>query len=109
MNNNELKDLEREFIALTKKYNLYDNVLISNKVIIKPSNYDENQTLACLFAAVENIISNITCNIAKDFLHNDYDEAVNIMIKELTIVVSILKKKIKQRVEEVKKEKLIYN
>lgn len=109
MNSNELKELEREFIALTKKYNLSDNVLVSNKVIIKPSNYDSSQTLGCLFAAIENLISDVTCTIATDILYNDYDEAVNRMMKEITIIVSILKQRIKKRVEEVKKEKLIYN
>lgn len=109
MNDKELKELELDFRNIIKKYSLEDVVLVSNKVIVKPTSYDLNQTMNCLFAGLENVVSDITCKLAKNTLYNDYDEAYSRMSKEFSIIITILKQRIKKRVEEEKSKNLIYN
>lgn len=109
MNDKELKELELDFMNIIKKYSLDDVVLVSNKVIVKPTSYDSNKTMSCLFAGLENVVSDITCKLAKTILYNDYDEAYSRMSKEFNIIITILKQRIKKRVEEEKSKNLIYN
>lgn len=109
MNEKQLKELELDFMNIIKKYNLEDVVLVSNKVIVKPTSYNSNQTMSCLFAGIENVVSDITCNLAKTILYNDYDEAYSRMSKEFNTIIIILKQRIKKRVEEEKNKNLIYN
>lgn len=109
MNEKQLKELELDFMNIIKKYSLDDVVLVSNKVIVKPTSYDSNQTMSCLFAGLENVVSDITCKLAKTTLYNDYDEAYDRMSKEFNIIITILKQRIKKRVEEEKSKNLVYN
>jgi hypothetical protein len=109
MNDRQLKELESEITNIIRKYNLDDTVLISNKVIIRNPKHNDAQIMGSVMAGLENIVVDVTCRTAENILFNDYDEAYDRMVDELNAIFAELKRRVKTRVEKVKKIKLKYN
>jgi hypothetical protein len=109
MNDKELKELQNDFAKLIHKYKLDDTLIVSNKVIVKPNGYNEEQVLSCLFAGLENVIADMITKFAFSGLYTDFDIAYDKTMKELGVVFTILRKRVKQRIEEVKDKNIKYN
>lgn len=108
MNDRYLKSLHDDFTYLIQKYKLNDTIIVSNKVIIKPNGYNDDQALSCLCAGMENILVDMITKLALSDYYMDFDMAYNRTIKDMNIVLSILKKRVKQRIKEVKDKHIKY-
>jgi len=109
MNDRYLKNLHDDFTYLIQKYKLDDSIIVSNKVIIKPNGYNEDQVLSCLCAGMENILVDIITKLASGINYPDFDMVYDRTIKDMNVVLSILRKRVKQRIEEVKDKHIKYN
>jgi len=109
MNNRYLKNLHKDFTYLIQKYKLDDSIIVSNKVIIKPNGYNDDQALSCLCAGMENILVDMITKLALSNYYPDFDTAYDRTVKDMNVVLSILRKRVKQRIEEVKDKHIKYN
>lgn len=109
MNNRYLKNLHDDFTYLIQKYKLDDSIIVTNKVIIKPNGYNDDQALSCLCAGMENILVDMITKLALSKYYPDFDTAYDRTIKDMNVVLSILRKRVKQRIEEVKDKHIKYN
>lgn len=109
MNKKKLEELQNDFAKLIHKYKLQDTLIISNKVIVKPNEYNDEQIFGCLFAALEHTITDAIIRLAYSTIHTDFDIACDKTMTETIRVFEILKRRVKHRIEEVKDKHISYN
>jgi hypothetical protein len=109
MNDKELEKLQNDFAKLIRKYKLQDTLIISNKGYIKPVEYSENQILDCVFAALENILTDITIRLTYNSSYDDFNVEYDRLMQTLDNLLIRLKQRIKHRIEEVEDKNIKYN